>query len=64
MEENGLCVDGFSKEITMIDDGFTGDADKFVTEIQIPVRPGNRRGDRRMKIPALNDFVRYPSEIL
>lgn len=43
MEENGLCVDGFSKEITMIDDGFTGDADKFVTEIQIPVRPGESK---------------------
>lgn len=36
--ENDLCIAGFSKEITMIDDGFTSNTDQFVTEIQIPVR--------------------------
>lgn len=30
-------ITGFSKEITMIDDGLTNDRSKFVTEIQIPV---------------------------
>lgn len=37
--ENGRAVAGFSKEITMIDDGLTSDPAKFVTEIQIPVTP-------------------------
>jgi len=39
IEENHYTVTGFSKEITMIDNGFTNDVSKFVTEIQIPVRP-------------------------
>lgn len=34
---NHLTVAGFSREITMIDDGFTHDPEKFVTEIRIPV---------------------------
>lgn len=38
MTENHLVIDGFSREITMIDEGFTKDADRFVTEIQIPIR--------------------------
>lgn len=38
IEEKGLEVAGFSKEITMIDYGFTSDISQFVTEIQIPVR--------------------------
>lgn len=35
--EHKLVITGFSKEITMIDYGFTNDTDQFVTEIQIPV---------------------------
>lgn len=38
IEAHGRAVAGFSKEITMIDDGLTSDPAKFVTEIQIPVR--------------------------
>ena len=30
---------GFSREVTMIDDGFTADPSRFVTEICIPVEP-------------------------
>lgn len=37
IESNGYCIDGFAKEITMIDYGLTNDMSKFVTEIQIPV---------------------------
>lgn len=33
----GLRIGGFSREITMIDQGFTSDPEKFVTEISIPV---------------------------
>lgn len=33
-----LEITGFSREITLIDYGITGDTDKFVTEIQIPVK--------------------------
>lgn len=29
---------GFSREITLIDYGFTNDTEKFVTEINIPVK--------------------------
>lgn len=36
--EHGYEIQGFSKEITMIDNGLTNDVGKFVTEIQIPVR--------------------------
>lgn len=39
ISEHGLKISGFSKEITLIDDGLTSDADRFVTEIQIPVAP-------------------------
>lgn len=38
IEEHGLQIAGFSKEITMIDFGITTDVNQFVTEIQIPVR--------------------------
>ncbi len=34
---DGYETAGFSKEITMIDQGLTHDCSKFVTEIQIPV---------------------------
>lgn len=36
--ENGFEVAGFSSEITMIDYAYTNDIDKFVTEIQIPIK--------------------------
>lgn len=39
IENNNYSITGFSKEITMIDYGLTNDVTKFVTEIQIPVRP-------------------------
>ena len=35
--ESGLRVAGFSREIALIDYGFTNDTEKFVTEISIPV---------------------------
>ena len=35
--QNHLTISGFSREITMIDNGFTDDPSRFVTEIQIPV---------------------------
>lgn len=38
-----LEVTGFSQEITLIDDGMTGDASQFVTEISIPVKRLNAR---------------------
>lgn len=38
IETNHLQVDGFSREITMIDYGLTDDPRKFVTEISIPVK--------------------------
>lgn len=38
IKENDMEIDGFSSEITMIDYGYTNDKDKFVTEIQIPVK--------------------------
>lgn len=37
VEEHKLTVNGFSREITMVDYGLTNDTDKFVTEISIPV---------------------------
>lgn len=37
IEEQGWRINGFSKEITLIDFGFTNDPGQFVTEIQIPV---------------------------
>lgn len=37
VEEGGYRLAGFSREITLIDDGFTSDTSQFVTEIQIPV---------------------------
>lgn len=37
IRENGLCITGFSREITLIDYGFTNDTEKFVTEIRIPI---------------------------
>lgn len=37
IQERKMNIAGFSREITMIDYGITGDTDKFVTEIQLPV---------------------------
>lgn len=39
IKENRMVPSGFSREITLIDDGITSDPDRFVTEIQIPVHP-------------------------
>lgn len=38
ISERGLEIDGFSREITMIDFCITNDPEKFVTEISIPVK--------------------------
>lgn len=38
IQSHNLQVDGFSREITLIDYGITSDTEKFVTEISIPVR--------------------------
>ena len=38
--EHRLWLSGFSREITLIDQGFTSDTGKFVTEICIPVTEG------------------------
>lgn len=35
---HGLELGGFSREITLIDYGITGDPEKFVTEISIPIK--------------------------
>ncbi len=35
MNENGLSPSGFSREITLIDYGFTTDKEQYVTEISI-----------------------------
>lgn len=40
MEKHRLIPAGFSREITLIDNGLTQDPEKFVTEIRIPVLPG------------------------
>lgn len=37
ISEHNLKIKGFSREITLIDYGFTSDTDKFVTEISIPL---------------------------
>lgn len=37
IEARNFSVTGFSREITMIDNGFTSDSSKFVTEIEIPI---------------------------
>lgn len=41
MDAHGLTVCGFSREITIIDQGLTSDTEKFVTEITIPVQKRN-----------------------
>lgn len=38
IKANNMQIAGFSYEITMIDYGYTNETDKFVTEIQIPVK--------------------------
>ena len=37
IREHDMQISGFSREITLIDYGVTNDAEKFVTEICIPV---------------------------
>ena len=39
INKNRMVPSGFSRETTLIDDGITSDPDRFVTEIQIPVKP-------------------------
>ena len=48
IREEGYTAAGFSREITVIDYGFTTDTEKFVTEIMIPLQ-------RIKKVPA---FIR------
>lgn len=43
IQQNDLVVSGFSREITIIDYGMTGDTEKFITEIKIPVQKGPSR---------------------
>lgn len=38
IREEGYTAAGFSREITVIDYGFTTDTEKFVTEIMIPLQ--------------------------
>lgn len=38
MKRNGISAVGFSREVTMIDYGFTSDVEKFVTEITVPIK--------------------------
>lgn len=38
INKNNYSINGFAKEITMIDNGLSTDENKFVTEIQIPIR--------------------------
>ncbi len=38
INKNNYSINGFAKEITMIDNGLSEDEKKFVTEIQIPIR--------------------------
>lgn len=35
---HGLETAGFSREITLVDQGFTDDLSEYVTEVSIPVR--------------------------
>lgn len=37
--DHHMKINGFSKEITMIDYGITNDISQFVTEIQVPIAP-------------------------
>ena len=38
IEKHKMQIVGFSREVTLIDYGITNDAEKFVTEICIPVK--------------------------
>lgn len=38
IDRHKMQIDGFSREVTLIDYGITNDTDKFVTEICIPVK--------------------------
>ena len=38
IRKEGYTAAGFSREITVIDYGFTTDTEKFVTEIMIPLQ--------------------------
>lgn len=38
IQKHQMQIVGFSREVTLIDYGITNDAEKFVTEICIPVK--------------------------
>ncbi|MCR5346164.1 MAG: MerR family transcriptional regulator [Fretibacterium sp.] len=42
IREQNMEITGFSREITLIDDGLTQHAEEFVTEIQIPVQEAKK----------------------
>lgn len=48
LRKRNLEVDGFSREITMIDYGITNDPEKFVTEISIPIASADSTTGARM----------------
>ena len=48
---NHLTISGFSREITLIDDGLTRHAEEFVTEIQIPIQERNA-ANRLFSVPS------------
>ena len=52
IRDRGMIPSGFSREITLIDYGFTSNTREFVTEIRIPVRPA---GDGDENASALSE---------
>lgn len=49
LQAHDLEPAGFSREITLIDNGLTNDPEKFATEIRLPVRPKTEPGSQRTK---------------
>ncbi len=43
IREQNMTITGFSREITLIDDGLTQHTEEFVTEIQIPIQEAGRK---------------------
>lgn len=41
IDKHKMQIDGFSREVTLIDYGITNDRERFVTEICIPVKPAS-----------------------
>ena len=44
IKETGMEIAGFSREVTLIDNGITNDESKFVTQISIPVKKKQNNG--------------------